>query len=206
MYLLYRYKYLALSLSLHIAIVLLGLFYAYDFLSHKKAGVLDGQVMEAYIYKNHQSQSTANQIQRQQSGNVSPKKIINTHVDHADLVINRSNKHEDISQKKLSIPAETMSAGESVVSFLARLHDAIQRKQVYPPSALEMGRQGRVTVDFTLYLDGHVEQLRVVSSSGTASLDRAALQAVKDASPFINLADSIKSIQQYQIDITFELA
>jgi TonB family protein len=51
---------------------------------------------------------------------------------------------------------------------------------VYPPEALAAGRTGRVIVRAEIALDGKVREARVQESSGVASLDRAALAAVRE--------------------------
>ncbi len=98
-----------------------------------------------------------------------------------------------------------MHQGVDKEPLIALLHDAIQKMQQYPESALAMEREGRVKVGFILYNDGSVGDLRLLSSSGTTSLDNAALKAVREASPFRNVIKYIKAIQTYQIDIVFEL-
>jgi protein TonB len=47
-----------------------------------------------------------------------------------------------------------------------------------------MGWEGKVVVAFHLLPDGSVRDVRVVQGSGHASLDRGAIDAVRNASPF----------------------
>jgi periplasmic protein TonB len=54
----------------------------------------------------------------------------------------------------------------------------------YPYLARWKGQYGRVLVGFILRTDGSIRDVRVLSGSGSALLDEAALQAVMDAAPF----------------------
>ncbi len=91
------------------------------------------------------------------------------------------------------------------LALLALLHQAIQQQQEYPLSAQEMGRQGRVIVRFMLNIDGHIDQLRIMQSSATNSLDEAALAAVRKAAPFAGVEQYLNTPQEYSIAIVFSL-
>ena len=64
------------------------------------------------------------------------------------------------------------------------IRDAIQRAIAYPAAARRMGWEGKVVVAFHLLPDGSVRDVRVVQGSGHAALDREAISAVRNASPF----------------------
>jgi protein TonB len=65
-------------------------------------------------------------------------------------------------------------------SFESALRAAIQAALRYPESARMAGMAGRTRVAFQ-YRDGAVSDVTLVTSSGSAMLDRAALAAVQDA-------------------------
>lgn len=67
----------------------------------------------------------------------------------------------------------------------AWVRDAIQRAIAYPATARKMGWEGKVVVSFQLLSDGSVRDVRVVQGSGYAALDRGAIEAVRNASPFL---------------------
>jgi len=104
-----------------------------------------------------------------------------------------------------SAQAQSSSQGEQAKGLLALLHAAIQNKQQYPPSALQMQRQGRVTVGFKLYPNGVISELQLVKSCGTTSLDAAALAAVRLAAPFKQVDTYLKTVEDFTIDIVFAL-
>ncbi|MGB7631601.1 MAG: energy transducer TonB [Candidatus Deferrimicrobium sp.] len=80
-------------------------------------------------------------------------------------------------------PPGTSGAGFPAGDF-AWIRDAIQRAIAYPATARRMGWEGKVVVTFQLLSDGSVRDVRVVQGSGHAALDRGAIDAVRNASPF----------------------
>jgi protein TonB len=75
------------------------------------------------------------------------------------------------------------ASGPPTADF-AWIRDAIQRAIAYPATARRMGWEGKVVVAFQLLSDGSVRDVRVVQGSGHAALDRGAIDAVRNASPF----------------------
>src|SRR5512135_625127 len=69
----------------------------------------------------------------------------------------------------------------------AWIRDAIQHAISYPATARRMGWEGKVVVAFQILPDGSVRDVRVVQGSGHAALDRGAIDAVRNASPFHRL-------------------
>lgn len=81
------------------------------------------------------------------------------------------------------IPSGESGAGRPLEDF-AGIRDGIQRGIAYPAVARKMGWEGKVLVAFLLRPDGTVRDVRVVQGSGHAVLDRGAVEAVRNASPF----------------------
>ena len=80
-------------------------------------------------------------------------------------------------------PRGTSGGGPPAGDF-AWIRDAIQRAIAYPATARRMGWEGKVVVAFQLLSDGSVRDVRVLQGSGHAALDRGAIDAVRNASPF----------------------
>jgi periplasmic protein TonB len=80
-------------------------------------------------------------------------------------------------------PPGTSGAGSPAGDF-AWIRDAIQHAIAYPATARRMGWEGKVVVAFQLLSDGSVRDVRVVQGSGHVALDRGAIDAVRNASPF----------------------
>lgn len=82
-------------------------------------------------------------------------------------------------------------------SFEAQLRQAIQAAVRYPQAARLMRLSGRALVAFS-FVDGHVDALRIVTSSGTDLLDHAALDAVRSAA----YPDTPPSLQHRPLQFT----
>jgi protein TonB len=81
-------------------------------------------------------------------------------------------------------PSGTSGAGSPPAGNFAWIRDAIQHAIAYPATARRMGWEGKVVVAFHLLPNGSVRDVRVVEGSGHAALDRGAVDAVRNASPF----------------------
>jgi len=64
------------------------------------------------------------------------------------------------------------------------IKDLINRHITYPNTARQMGWQGKVKISFFISADGLAKSINIVESSGIGALDKNAVEAVKNASPF----------------------
>ena len=87
-------------------------------------------------------------------------------------------------------------------TYLDEVRKTITRTWQYPDRASRSRKSGKVEVRFTVFKDGRLESVRVVSSSGFTSLDGAAIRAVKAASPFKPIPQAI-GLQRLSIRFTF---
>jgi len=81
----------------------------------------------------------------------------------------------------------TVSIGTQSIkyaSYLEHIKNKIQNVWAYPQEAVRTGQQGRLLILFSIDKNGNLVRLKLIRSSGYPLLDQAALQAVKDASPF----------------------
>jgi TonB family protein len=70
------------------------------------------------------------------------------------------------------------------------------------PEAARMGRQGRVQIQFALNRDGSIPKLVIAASSGTQSLDLAAVSGVSASAPLPPLPDDFHG-DQVRLQLTF---
>jgi protein TonB len=80
-----------------------------------------------------------------------------------------------------SRPSSRPSAGEAKAAarrYLRRLRRLLERSKRYPALARRNGIQGRVRLSFVILPDGTITSIRIVRSSGTPLLDRAARAAL----------------------------
>ncbi|MBN1928377.1 MAG: energy transducer TonB [Chlorobiaceae bacterium] len=87
--------------------------------------------------------------------------------------------------------AESASAGTPQAApapqsgnYLSIVRSRIEAKKHYPPFARNLQQEGTVTVNVVIGADGAVVSTSLVKSSGFATLDKAALAAVRKAAPF----------------------
>ncbi|MEO5356471.1 MAG: TonB family protein [Nitrospirae bacterium YQR-1] len=68
--------------------------------------------------------------------------------------------------------------------YMRRLREMIEASWIYPPDALKRKITGDLQLSFTINKNGTLGQVYVFRTSGNRSLDDAAVQSIKDASPF----------------------
>jgi len=181
-------RYFISSVILHALAIALLLPYSLQHQLQIKPGDSEQQSIDAYV-----------------SENIITTKSI-TNVENKKGIAIKTNKKITTSSAKNKMQSHATSKGEQTKGLLALLHNAIQKQQQYPDSAMEMGREGRTTVAFKLFQDGHITQVAVSKSSGTQILDSAAITAVTQAAPFAGVAQYISEPGEYSIDVVFEIA
>ena len=73
------------------------------------------------------------------------------------------------------------------LSYFKHIKDLIESVWVYPREAREKGIDGQLVIKFTIGENGDLGTVEVLASSGYKFLDNAAVQALKDVSPFPTL-------------------
>ena len=102
-------------------------------------------------------------------------------------------------------PQKTNEAAAREAEFAARVKAAVQAAVTYPAAARSMGLSGRARMEFH-WRDGVASQVRVIQSSGTAMLDRAATESVTRAG-YPEAPDTLKGKNLvYQVTVVFDLA
>jgi periplasmic protein TonB len=74
--------------------------------------------------------------------------------------------------------------GKINVGYMQRLKTKIFRVWQYPPAAIAAGHQGWVKIAFVVDEEGRLIGVELLTGSGYRELDRAVMEAVRDASPF----------------------
>jgi protein TonB len=102
--------------------------------------------------------------------------------------------------------SSSRSAAKAEAAYLAALRRAISRHQRYPDDARRRRRTGVVTLSFVVQGDGRIRQVRVTKSSGDASLDEAAMQALQRLNRFKPIPANIgRSEWPMRVPIRFDL-
>lgn len=204
-----RLVWMGLALFLHLVILAVA---SISFQAPIKAVSMDGEKTESvrsYLYQEAMRKNVHAQVNK-------ATEEVKQHpvVDKAKSayvvkkVIQQRSKpklNQTVASKSQAYRPATTRHGEALPALLALLHKAIQTHQQYPESAMQLERQGRVTVSFTLKPDGSIDAAKIAKSSGTDSLDAAALAAVRDAAPFAGVRDYLQEASVFSIDVVFEL-
>jgi periplasmic protein TonB len=69
-------------------------------------------------------------------------------------------------------------------AHFAAIRNAIMSKLSYPPLARRMGWTGTVKMSFVVTEDGHVNNIKVLATSGHETLDNNAVEAIRRGSPY----------------------
>ena len=198
-----KYFFYLISLSLHVLILSCMLIF---FDKQREVSSLNGAIehtIESYI--DTESHFTKASMTTSKNEKVVSKNIIKFSKQPMQKKIKKQLMSQTSTDKHPS-SSQTSGRAEMKNELLTLLHTAIQNHQHYPLMAMEMERQGRTTVGFILFPDGSIKNLHMVQSSGTQSLDQAALEAVQNAAPFKEIHRFLDSAQAFNIDVVFELA
>jgi protein TonB len=119
----------------------------------------------------------------------------------------------DPTSNRAGVPDSLKPAGnptsneDGIRSFLAQVRRRIDQSKQYPFAARRRHMEGRVTVRFAIRPDGSVDQLEVAKSSKIPLLDKAALEAVRQAAPFPEFPkEQLRHSLVVEIGIVFELS
>ncbi|MFK7873858.1 MAG: energy transducer TonB [Oligoflexales bacterium] len=75
------------------------------------------------------------------------------------------------------------------IGYFSSMRKAIEMVWSYPRTEAQKGHNGNVGLQFTIRKDGRVQKVRVTESSGHAMLDKAIVQAIRQAAPFSPLPE-----------------
>ena len=104
-----------------------------------------------------------------------------------------------------TMTANLSDAKQSFSEFLKTISEQIKRAQRRLPSVRE-AVEGTAKVRFTIRRNGGVAGVKIVASSGSRSLDAAAIAAVRDAAPFHSFPEDLKvAMLHVEIPIVFQL-
>ncbi|MFD1703323.1 energy transducer TonB [Methylopila henanensis] len=88
-----------------------------------------------------------------------------------------------LSDRTAASASASGAAGESPVTWQARLMAHLERRKLYPSAARARGETGTAYVRFRIDGEGNVLSVSLVRSSGHSELDQAVLALVRRASP-----------------------
>ncbi|MXV83705.1 energy transducer TonB [Candidatus Poribacteria bacterium] len=98
-------------------------------------------------------------------------------------------------------------AKQSFNEFLKAVRDRIKQVQRFPPRVRNLDEGASTTVRFTLFKDGTIRNPAVTDSSGSTTLDNAAIAAVQNAVPYPPFPEGQEGNSlRLELPIIFELS
>ena len=109
---------------------------------------------------------------------------------------------DDSGEQAVSRSTNTALHNNSIIDLL---HTKISEHKQYPYMARRQRREGIARIEFVLHPDGSIDDARLVHSSRTRSLDKAAMKAVKSIEPFISAKEYLHQPEAFQVDVVFNV-
>jgi TonB family protein len=75
--------------------------------------------------------------------------------------------------------------------YIGKIQRLIEGAKQYPEASRKAGREGKVKVQFTIYQDGKVDNIKLLTQTPYPNLNQEAMDAVKRAAPFSGFPDSL---------------
>ena len=95
------------------------------------------------------------------------------------------------------------TASSELQALSMYLYRKIARHAHYPSGVSRLGASSQVLLQFVVYPDGHISGAHVIRSSGSASVDSAALKALNHSLPFNQASKWLRQAQPCQLMIHF---
>ncbi len=90
--------------------------------------------------------------------------------------------------------------------YKAALRQAIEANKGYPRRAVRLRQEGEVVVGFTVHRNGTIEDLRIIASSGSGLLDKAARAAVEKINGQLPFPEELeRSAWDFTVPINYAL-
>lgn len=208
----------AFSLLVHAAL-LLALLQARDAVQAQGKGIAIELVSSSYVAKQRETEQAAKQATasaprpvdinrpvRADSQRLARQPASNDSIDVARPVADESRVTETIDNDTgEQVDTRSTSSIAQNHSILELLHTSISEHKQYPYLARRQRREGVATIEFILNPDGSINNPRLLNSSRTRSLDKAALDAVRGIEPFMPAKDYITAPEAYRVDVVFNV-
>ncbi|AOO66424.1 energy transducer TonB [Sulfurospirillum halorespirans] len=116
-----------------------------------------------------------------------PKQVVTSTPSPEPFVEQRVEAVAPAKAQEQAISAPAARQSDDLLSiYLAKVRQKIQESLRYPSMAKKMGVEGEAVVQFLIHANGTVDasSIKIAKSSGKVVLDRNAIDAVLDATPF----------------------
>ena len=209
----------AFSLALHAALAVAFLLTQPAVMRATGEGIEIELVSSSYLSEQQQTERAANKTAAsarhvraaaQQASHVMATAAISSvaqppavEQDPDDLPVYEAESIErDSDEGALTASTNASAHNRTIVELL---HSSISKHKQYPYLAMRQRREGVVRVGFVLHPDGAIDETRLIQSSRTRILDKAALDAVKRIEPFKLAKDFLEKPEAFQVDVVFNV-
>ena len=105
-------------------------------------------------------------------------------------------KHASLSLPKPRGVPNIVDSG-ALKGYLGQIQRIIEGAKEYPEASRRAGRQGKVKVQFTIFRNGDVRNIKLLTRTPYPNLNQEAIDAVERSAPFSGFPDSLtqKSVQ-----------
>ena len=111
-----------------------------------------------------------------------------------------------LPQPVIAPPPQAPVQSKVINEYKTALRRAIEANKHYPRQARRLRQQGTAVVAFTVLRDGSIQNLRITSSAGNRSLDKAALKAIEKINGKFPIPDELnKPSWDFDIPMQYSL-
>ena len=105
-------------------------------------------------------------------------------------------KHASLSLPKPRGVPNIVDSG-ALKGYLGQIQRIIEGAKEYPEASRRAGREGKVKVQFTIFRNGNVDNIKLLTRTPYPNLNQEAIDAVERSAPFSGFPDSLtqKSVQ-----------
>ena len=123
----------------------------------------------------------------------------------------KENVLEQISKKIVKtkvveklIPVETLKAIEN--KYFQKIQELIEENKKYPKIAKRLNQSGEIYLNFTIYKNGQISNIKITKSSNFRRLNKAAVEIMSEIEKFDPIPDELnKDIWNITVPIVYKI-
>jgi len=102
------------------------------------------------------------------------------------------------------IPVETLKAIEN--KYLQKIQELIEKNKKYPKIAKRLNQSGEIYLNFTIYKNGQIANIKIIKSSNFRRLNKAAIEIMSEIEKFDPIPDELdKDIWNITVPIVYKI-
>jgi protein TonB len=99
-------------------------------------------------------------------------------------------KHASLSLPKPRGVPNIVDSG-ALNGYLGQIQRIIEGAKEYPEASRRAGREGKVKIQFTIFRNGNVDNIKLLTQTPYPNLNQEAIDAVERSAPFSSFPDSL---------------